>query len=316
MPLDHYISQVHLRNFYSPITKKLFAVSKKSLRKFPCSSRDVCRIEDGSTNAYLVNDRAIEDFLKGIEPRYNSAVAALRNGTLNPDTVYVIAGFIAYVVSCSPTAMRLNSHPLREAVEAAAKIIEAKGKMPPPPKSLGADSLAQLFETGKVKVAIDHKYPQAVGIANVIDRISTFGNSRWEVIINEHAAHNPFFTSDFPAAIETGPDPRVLNRVIPLAPDVALRISPDIELRRGNDLDFRRLRFRTSRPKPADIRALNKLIVQCAEEIVFFRDDLYWVPELVARNRKFRIEAITDTIRTGSGYAICASQRIGERVLS
>jgi hypothetical protein len=34
---------------------------------FPCSSKDVCRVQDGSTNEYLLNDRAIEEFLKTVE---------------------------------------------------------------------------------------------------------------------------------------------------------------------------------------------------------------------------------------------------------
>ncbi len=33
----------------------------------------VCRIEDGSTHAYLKEDRLIQEFLKTIEPKYNAA---------------------------------------------------------------------------------------------------------------------------------------------------------------------------------------------------------------------------------------------------
>jgi hypothetical protein len=69
MPLDHYVSQVHLKNFYSPALGDLMnAMRKPDLKAFPCRAQDVCRIEDGSTNAYLRSDRAIEEFLKNIEP--------------------------------------------------------------------------------------------------------------------------------------------------------------------------------------------------------------------------------------------------------
>jgi hypothetical protein len=48
--LDHYVSQVHLRNFYSPeLGRKMYALRKSDLRAFPCRSEDVCRIEAGST---------------------------------------------------------------------------------------------------------------------------------------------------------------------------------------------------------------------------------------------------------------------------
>ena len=60
MPLDHYVSQVHLKNFYSPVLDGLMYGTRKSdLKCFRTKSQDVCRIEDGSTNAYLREDRAI-----------------------------------------------------------------------------------------------------------------------------------------------------------------------------------------------------------------------------------------------------------------
>jgi hypothetical protein len=313
MPLDHYVSQVHLRNFYSPATNKLFAVSKKSLAKFPCSSKDVCRIQDGSTNSYLLHDRGIEDFLKEIEPRYNSAVDALRRGEPSSDTILAIAGFAAYVVSCSPTAMRVHSDFLRHTVVASAKVLETQGKVPPPPEILGASTMAELLDTGKVKVTVDDKYPQAIGISNVLGTTSMFGNAAWDIIINAYAVDNPFFTSDYPAPLANSADPRVMSRIIPLAPDIAVRITADLSRDRKPDLSFPRMRFRSERPRSGDIREINRLIVQSAEELVFFRDDLYWIPEFVARNRDFRVEPITETIPAGSGYLTIATQRIKPR---
>lgn len=313
MPLDHYVSQVHLKNFYSPVTNKLFAVSKKSLAKFPCSSKDVCRVQDGSTNSYLLRDRAIEDFLKEIEPRYNSAVDALRRGDPSSDTILAIAGFAAYVVSCSPTAMRVHSDYLRHTVVASAKVLETQGKVPPPPDILGASTMAELLDTGKVKVSIDGKYPQAIGIANVLDTTSMFGNAAWDIIINVHASDNPLFTSDYPAPLQQSAAPRVMSRIIPLAPDIAVRITPELSRRRETDLSFPRMRFRTERPASGEVREINRLIVQSAEELVFFRDDLYWIPGFVARNRNFRVEPITETIPAGDAYLTVATQRIRPR---
>src|SRR4029077_16902489 len=75
MALDHYVSQVYLKNFYSPALDGLvYAIRKSDLKRFPTKSQDVCRIEEGSTNAYLTKDRAIEEFLKEVEPRYNASL--------------------------------------------------------------------------------------------------------------------------------------------------------------------------------------------------------------------------------------------------
>jgi hypothetical protein len=80
MPLDHFVSQVHLRQFYSPALggKQMYGFRKSDGRVFPCQSKDVCRVQDGSTIEYLLHDRAIEEFLKTVEPNYNSALAELR----------------------------------------------------------------------------------------------------------------------------------------------------------------------------------------------------------------------------------------------
>jgi hypothetical protein len=52
MPLDHYVSQVHLRKFYSPVLgDRMYAIRKSNLKAFTPNSQSVCRIEDGSTNA-------------------------------------------------------------------------------------------------------------------------------------------------------------------------------------------------------------------------------------------------------------------------
>ena len=115
---------------------------------FPCSSKDVCRVQDGSTNEYLLNDRAIEEFLKTVEPNYNAAIAELRTGKPSRDTVYVISGFAAYVTSCSPAAMRLHAGPLRSTVEATGKILDASGEIPRAPEALGGKSYTELIESG------------------------------------------------------------------------------------------------------------------------------------------------------------------------
>ena len=138
--------------------------------------------------------------MKDIEPRYNSAVDALRGGHIDLDVAYVIAGFAAYVASCSPTAMRLHAEPLKHAVQATARILDAQGKFGPPPDVFDGRSLTELVESETIKVTIDKKYPQAIGISNILSLTSTFGKGLWEIVNNEHSSGNPFFTSDFPTA--------------------------------------------------------------------------------------------------------------------
>lgn len=311
MPLDHYVSQVHIKNFNSPdLDERVYAMRKSDLKKFSPRAQDVCRIEDNSSNSYLKEDRAIEDFLKVIEPRYNSAVAKLRDNKIDEETVFVIAGFVAYVLTCSPAGMRIQSAPLKNAVEAHAMMLDALGEIGKAPESLGGKSMTELLKEGEVAVKIDAKYPQAMGIASIGHFVSVFGNSPWDIIINNDRC-NTFFTSDFPIAIEVVDPARPINRIVPLAPDLAVRIIPDASLRGAkNDFTFSKTRSRRREPHHQEVFAINRLLVQCAEDLVMYRNDLPWVDGMVTKFRSFRIETVTAKIEHGNGYFLPATLRI------
>jgi hypothetical protein len=180
MPLDHYVPQVHLRKFYSPaLGKRMYAIRKTDLKAFTPDSCSVCRIMDGSTNTYLREERAVEDFLKTIEPNYNAALDKLIAGEIDQECVYAIAGFIAYVSTCSPASIRLLSEPLKSLVETTADLMGAQESLPPPPPELGEIDLAEvhkLSRSGAVKVKINPKYPQAIGIESIRELVAAFGN--------------------------------------------------------------------------------------------------------------------------------------------
>jgi hypothetical protein len=311
MPRDHYVPRVHLKKFCSPVLgNRMYAIRKRDLKAFTPDSQAVCRIMDGSTNAYLRKDRAIEDFLKTIEPNYNSALDKLIAGEIDAECVYTIAGFVAYVVTCSPAGMRIQSEPLRSAVEATAVMMEAKGLLPPPPAQLGDTDLAELLSDGTVEVVIDPKYPQAMGIQLILRLVRTFGNFKWE-ILNNTCSDSPFFTSDFPVAIERTNEPRILNRIVPLAPTLALRIRPDLTIDRSrSDMSFPDFGYRRRDLDRQEVVQLNRLIVRCAEDIVFYRDDHSWVRAFVSKNRNYRIELWTERIATSKGTLLLSRQRI------
>lgn len=231
MPLDHYVSQVHLKNFYSPSLNNLmlYAVRKSNLKSFRCRSQDVCRIENGSTNAYLKNDRAIEDFLHDVEPKYNASVAKLRDNNIDEECIYTLAGFVAFVACCAPAAMRIHTGPLQGALEDTAAILDKHKLLPEIPDKLGSKSLTELLADRAVYFKVDPKYPQALGIDSILECVSVFGNSKWEILQNG-ISDSPFFTSDFPVAIEKTDPQRALNRIVPLTPDLAIRIIPDVRL--------------------------------------------------------------------------------------
>lgn len=313
MPLDHYVSQVHLKNFYSPkIGSLMYAIRKSDLKSFTPNAQSVCRIEDGSTNSYLREDRAIEEFLRGIEPKYNPALAKLAADHIDRECVYAIAGFVAYVLACSPAGMRILSEPLKGAVEDAIGILDSKGRLPAPPPELGGKSLTDLLQGGEVYVEINPKYPQAMGIASILSWIIMFGNFKWDILVNPFN-DSPFFTSDFPIAIEKTDDLRILNRIVPLAPNLAIRIRPDLSIKKERtNFSFSGFRRTVRKLSRSEVMSINRLIVRCAETTVFFRDNYGWVPKFVKKNAGFRIEPRTQRIPHGNGTLLLFTQEVGE----
>jgi hypothetical protein len=311
MPLDHYIPQVYLRNFYSPLLgERLYAIRKSDLKFFTPNSKAVCAINDGSTNAYLKKNREVEDFLATLEPKFNEALRKFETSAIDNEAVYVVAGLAAFIATCSPAAMRLFSGPLKATVEAEAKILEAQGLIPQPPPALQGTSLTELLQKGSVKIDIDSKYPQALGITNILEMTKTLGGFMWEVLKNDHPDAQ-FFTSDYPIAIEATPDPRVLNKIFPLSPSIAVRIKPNLQLdKEKTDLSFANFSCRYQKISRKESTALNRLLVRCAEDLVIWRDNHDWIKSFVAKNKRFRIETITDTLETDRGVLLISRQRI------
>lgn len=298
MPLDHYVSQVHLKNFYSPSLENLmYALRKVDLKLFTPDAQSVCRIEDGSTNAYLREDRAIEEFLKTVEPKYNAALAKLQVNRVDGECVYTIAGFVAYVISCSPAGMRVHSEALKQKAETEVVRLDSQGQFPAPPPELGGMNLTEILNRGIVCVDVDPKFPQAIGIASILTNTAMFGNFKWEILHNDFE-DSSYFTSDYPIAMEQTGDVTILNRVVPLAPNLAIRIRPDRTFDRERaSLSFSNFDYQSKRLDRKEVAHINKLIVRCAEETVFFRDNHPWVSRFVHRNRGFRIEY--DRYRSG-----------------
>jgi hypothetical protein len=291
----------------------MYAIRKSDLKAFTPNSQAVCRIMDGSTNAYLREDRAIEDFLKTVEPNYNAALDKLITREIDTTCIYTIAGFVASVISCSPAGLRIGSGPLKSTVETTAAMMEAKGVLPPPPPQLDDTTLTELLRDGAVNVKIDPKYPQAIGISSVLALTARFGNFKWEILHNDFD-DSPFFTSDFPVAIEKTDDPCIVNRIVPLAPNLALRIMPDLTLDRGrSDFSFANFGYRSRKVGRKELVQLNCLIVRCAEDSVFYRDDRVWVRPFVTKNRHYLIEPHTHKLTTPTGTLLVSTLRVVAR---
>lgn len=311
MPLDHYIPQVHLKKFYSSeLGELMYAIRKDDLKEFTPNSKSVCRIEDGSTNSYLSEDRIVEEFLKTIEPKYNESLTKLETESIDQECIYTIAGFVAFVGTCSPAAMRIFSGPIKDVAEISAAVLDSKGVLTKLPPKLGGAKLTELLNNKMASVHVDPKYPQAIGIRQILPRTALFGNFLWEILHNE-IIDSPFFTSDYPIAIEETKDPRILNKIIPLSPNLAIRICPDPSFKKEvSDFTFPRFDFRSRTPNRKEVVKINKLIIRSSENMVFYRDNHNWVSRFVAENSAFRTELLSTRIKKNNGTFLLSTQRL------
>lgn len=279
----------------------MFAIRKSDLKAFTPDSHSVCRIEDGSTNEYLQEPRVVEEFLKSVEPKYNEAVDRLTTSAFDSTSLYALSGFIAYITSCSPAGMRLHSNPLQRIVEETGRHLDAKGEFDTFPSALSGKTFTELIDRGDLEIRVDPKYPQAIGISQILSSASAFGNFCWEILLNEFS-DSPFFTSDFPVAIEETSDPRIINRIVPLTPKIAVRLRPNLDAQDA-PIDFRYALFRKRVVKASrkEVMAVNRQIVRCAEQVVFFSRNLPWIPTFVQKNSNYRLVTATERIPHGSG---------------
>ncbi|HVB15716.1 MAG TPA: hypothetical protein VNF04_04225 [Stellaceae bacterium] len=284
MTIGHYVSPAHLQQFRSPALGGLmFAVRKSDVQSFPCDPERACRIGENGPGPTVVFDQAAEAFLAQVDANYDASLAKLRDGRVDRDCVLAIGGFAAWVICCAPAAMRLHQAPLEEMIAAEAT---------PPAGGAG-----------------DRKSPPAVSIDALYDRIALWGNSPWQILLNRDAT-TPFFTSDYPIVLEAR-DAFLANWIVPLAPDLAVRVIPDIRLRGTRpDLSFSKFAFQPQVPRRNELVEINRLIVRSAEDMVFYRDDRSWIADFIAKNRHYRIEAVAQRIPYGEGYFNAATQRI------
>jgi hypothetical protein len=289
----------------------MYAWRKSKPETFFCDARDVCRIPDGSTNEYIAEPRAIEEFLRLVEPRYNQACAASLSDSITFEDVLSLAGFVAFVITCSPTAIRLGRQSIAAIVDTQARLLDHYGLVGSAPKELGQRSLSELLDEGAIFVNVDSKFTQSIGIAQVLELTNSFGDSCWEFITNPFEG-SPFLTSDFPACIAPDTSHSALRRFIPLRPDLGVYVTPSRAAADSKPTRFENFRSRVRIASRAEVRALNQLVVQCAEDMVFSSVNHPWIGRLVERNAKFSLAHTTGRMKIDSGFYTFTSLGVEE----
>jgi hypothetical protein len=105
--------------------------------------------------------------------------------------------------------------------------------------------------------------------------------------------------------------PGEIKRIVPLAPNLAIRIRPDLTIDKDlADLSFANFRYDRRKISQKEVVEINRLIVKCAEDTIFYHDDSAWVQRFIAKNRNYRVEPTASKQRAGNGFLVTSRLEI------
>lgn len=289
MARDHFVSQVHLKQFIDPNDgRRTNAVRKSDLKVFSPRPKDVCAVENGNSNPYLVEERLIERLLAEIEPAYEPNLQKIRNGCVDGRVREVFGGFAAAVMISAPTFRRLARPAITRALIEHAKRLHEAEPFPPFPISgnskYDGKSLPELIESGLIKFNVDMQMPQAMVAAKLGNLVNIFTNCDWEIL--QLSGEGRLLTSDFPFALLDSVHRDRCSRFMPLSVDLGIVFHNALS---GRSEKFGGIqKFEVS--SKSKVAYLNRSIVKSAEDVVFCSTNDSWFRSLVHKYRNFRLD--------------------------
>jgi hypothetical protein len=246
----------------------LHGYQKSTGKYFPCWLKDVCREWDGDLNPLLVKKELLGDFRKMFEPHWNAAITALHSRALTPGDKFAISGYFANLMVCTPTWRRIGVTVYNDHAKSFLIFSKQMAEKHGDNLDLPADAIAML-ERGELTLEHDPNFIKATTTQALLHYAWLTYHQDWTVIRNTTA--QPFITSDNPVAVRQSGNPKdVATRYLPITPDVCLAV----RYVRANVPPFAPSMLPMGAVKwvsvtAQGVKSINKLVAQCAEELVF-----------------------------------------------
>ena len=288
MALDHYVSQVHLKQFIDPELKHLLRAYRKSnLSTFTPTTRDICRIEDWSTNEFLDEPRIVERFAQVAEPAYEESLGRLISGNIVDKDFITFASFAVFVILSSPALVHTLAPIQTKVVDNLMRQMDAAGKLPASPITGHPDwdnrTTSELLKEGKIQISVNERFPQALLTYNGGKLLDLFSNASWEIVRPFHGTS--FITSDFPIAFVDRQIKGYALRFLPCSPNIGIIFALPKRIEYVTE-EVMVKRVTLSR---SDTVRLNRSIVMSATDIVFSSSSQNWIMPMLEKYRSWRI---------------------------
>lgn len=298
MSNDHFVAQTYLKHFGDPNAKgMLHAYRKTDGKEFPCWPKDVCAEWEGDLNDWFPdNPGMLGDFRKIFEPYWNPAVQTILEGSsIDPSEKFALSGYMANLMVCTPAWRRIGQRLYRQSalvtLKAKNEMLERRGELDPLLKE-GLESI----DSGLLEITVEPDFIRAKVTQSLMNFACMIYNLDWLVVKNE--TDHLFITSDNPVAMDFAGPGTPMRRLLPITPRLCLSVRMDGEqMKRLTPDDMQRViasspkgRIYHAQARPQGVRETNKLVVQCADELVFSSAEDSRIRELTRKYAKFWVD--------------------------
>lgn len=291
MAQDHFVARTYLKHFGDPAKGGMLqAYRKTDGTQFPCWPKDVCREWDGDLNhTWLTEPALLGHFRKIFEPLWNVAMETLLSKSPSHQDKFAVSGLVANLMTCTPAWRRIGVQMYNDQATAfllfSKKIQEKYGGNP----GLPIDAI-EMVEQGQIKLDHDPNFIKGEYTRQLMQHAWFIFHQDWEIIENPTAY--AFLTSDNPVSLLPSSDfRRPPTRFLPITPKLCLSFRatrtqlPAFDPALPSDGAIRWSVATSSRAK-----SINKLIAQCADDLVLSPIKSTGIASLVANCARFRVE--------------------------
>lgn len=295
---DHYVARTYLKYFGDPDQGgRLHAYRKSDGVTFPCWPKDVCHEWEGDKNvALLERQELLGDFRKIFEPHWNESISSILSGEVSPNEKFVVSGYMANLMTCTPAWQRVGQKMFNQQATAALSFSKKMNEKHGFPEDFPTKAV-EMIEQGKLKIQTDPDYIKAINTQQLLQQAWITYNQNWIILKNE--TENLFITSDNPLAIEySGKHGDHMTRFLPITPHICLMIRYDNMRLRPFDPRNARVflemlplgEIKAGKCKTEGTKHINRLVAQCAEDLVFSSKESPGIQCLVKKYSKYKVD--------------------------
>jgi len=297
---DHYIAQTYLKHFGdSAAGGMLHAHRKADGSNFDCWPKDVCHEWDGDLNSVIADrPELLGDYRKIFEKQWNPSITNILAGQISANDKFVVAAYMANMMVCTPAWRRVAESTMAQHALGTLSFADEMKKKHGVKDEMLAEGLA-MIERGAMSLEVDPDHVKALLTRQLLTHACITYNLDWWVVENE--TDQPFLTSDNPVAmLYSGRPADPVTRILPITPRLCLSVTYDpITATRFSLKDVPRVlksppagRITRAKARPVSVRTANRLVAQCAENLVFSsRPEDEGAADLVKKYGRYRLEA-------------------------